>query len=206
MKTAYDERGIPYPPLHPPIVYAALAKQILDDYCVSEGVCLDIGSGVGLLGIELARRTRLDVVLVDIRKDVLVGGLRNAEYFKVRDKVFAVQADVHRLPFRPNAANLIVSRGSIPFWRDRVEAFKEIYRVLSDSGVAFLGGGLSRNIPEKVRVELRERIRRWFSSPDGRKYDPPEGWKAEEWLRKAGIRKFRVILEDPGKWIEFRKR
>ena len=200
------EEDVPYPPLHPLIVYEALAKQVIEDYGVKEGFCLDIGSGVGMLGIELARRTRLDVVLVDIRKDVLLGGLRNAEYFGVRHRVSAVQADVHSLPFRPDAAELIVSRGSIPFWRDRVKAFREIHRVLAGSGVAFIGGGLSRNLPEEVRVELRERIRRWFSSPEGRKYDPPERWKAEEWLRKAGIMRFRIILEDPGRWIEFRKR
>lgn len=199
-------QGPPHPPLHPLIVYEALARQIVEDYGVMEGFCLDIGSGVGMLGIELARMTRLDVVLVDIRKDVLIGGLRNARYFRVGDKVSAVQADVHHLPFKSDVASLIVSRGSIPFWRDRVEAFKEIHRVLADSGVAFIGGGVSRNLPERVKAELRERIRRWWSSPEAKRYDPPRRWRLEEWLRKAGIRRFKVISEDPGRWVEFRKR
>jgi len=196
---------IPYPPLFPIIVYQTLAQQITESRRVKDGLCLDVGSGVGMLGIEIAKITQLEVLLLDTEKNLLIGGLRNAEHFRVRERISAIQADVHNLPFRPDSLNLIVSRGSIPFWKDRIKAFKEIYRVLAANGVAFIGGGLPKNLPEKLRKNLEKRIKDFFSSPRGRKYSPPERWRLHEWLKKAGISQFKIIKGCPGRWIEIIK-
>jgi len=158
-----------------------------------------------MLGIEIVKITQLEVLLLDTEKNLLIGGLRNAEHFRVRERISAIQADVHNLPFRPDSLNLIVSRGSIPFWKDRIKAFKEIYRVLAANGVAFIGGGLPKNLPEKLRKNLEKRIKDFFSSPRGRKYSPPERWRLHEWLKKAGISQFKIIKGCPGRWIEIIK-
>ncbi|MBS7611982.1 class I SAM-dependent methyltransferase [Candidatus Bathyarchaeota archaeon] len=210
---ASEEESIPQPPIHPSTIYKALAKHIVENYGVEEGLCLDIGSGVGLLGIELARLTQLKVLLLDVDRKALVGGLTNAKHFKVEGRVSAVLADAHNLPFKPNSVNLVVSRGVIPFSKDRVKMFKEVYRVLVEHGFALIGGGIHsgslKYLPEHSRERLREEVRmrmtRFFSSPQGRGYDHPDKWRLEEWLREAGIRQFRIISDDPGKWIEILK-
>ncbi len=202
---ASEEENIPHPPLFPLIVYQALAQQVIDECKIMEGLCLDLGSGVGMLGIQLAKLTQLEVLLLDIDRKALVGGLKNAEHFKVREKVSAILADVHNLPFKSNSVNLVVSRGSIPFWKDHVKAFREIYEVLARGGRTFIGGGLTKNLPEHVREELGERIRQFFKSPRGRHCIPPENWKLKDWLREAGITRFKMISDDPGKWVEIMK-
>ncbi|MEM2240303.1 MAG: class I SAM-dependent methyltransferase [Candidatus Bathyarchaeia archaeon] len=199
------EGDIPHPPLFPLIVYQALAQQIIEDCEILEGLCVDLGSGVGMLGIQLAKLTKLEVLLLDVDRNALVCGLENAEHFKVREKVSAIRADVHNLPFKPNSVDLIVSRGSIPFWRDHVKAFREIYEVLARGGRTFIGGGLTKNLPEHVRRKLGERIRQFFNSSRGRQYLAPEDWRIEDWLREAGITQFEVIRGDPGRWIEIIK-
>ena len=196
---------MPYPPLFPIVVYQTLARQITEGRKVRCGLCLDIGSGVGMLGIEIAKIAQLEVILLDTEKNLLMGGLKNAEHFRVRERVSAIQADVHNLPFKPNSLNLIVSRGSIPFWKDRIKAFKEIYRVLAANGVAFIGGGLPKNLPEKLRKDLEKRIRDFFSGPGGRGYSPPERWRLHDWLIKAGISQFKIIEGCPGRWVEIIK-
>jgi SAM-dependent methyltransferase len=196
---------LPSPPLFPLIVYQALAQKIIEECNIVEGLCVDIGSGVGMLGIQLAKLTQLEVLLLDVDKKALIGSLKNAEHFKVKGRVSAIRADVHNLPFKSNSINLIVSRGSIPFWKDHVKAFREIYDALVGGGRAFIGGGLTRNLPENVRRELGYRIRQFFNSPRGRQYPPPESWKLDEWLRKAGVAKFEVIQGDPGRWVKITK-
>jgi len=196
---------LPSSPLFPLIVYQALAQEIIEECNIVEGLCVDIGSGVGMLGIQLAKLTQLEVLLLDVDKKALIGSLKNAEHFKVKGRVSAIRADVHNLPFKSNSINLIVSRGSIPFWKDHVKAFREIYDALVGGGRAFIGGGLTRNLPENVRRELGYRIRQFFNSPRGRQYPPPESWKLDEWLRKAGVAKFEVIQGDPGRWVKITK-
>jgi len=200
-----EEENIPSPPLFPLIVYQALAQQIIEECKIVEGLCLDIGSGVGMLGIQLAKLTQLEVLLLDVDRKALIGGLKNAEYFKVKERVSAIRTDAHNLPFKPNSVNLVVSRGSIPFWKDHVKAFREIYEILVRGGKAFIGGGLTRNLPENVRKRLGDRIRQFFSSPRGRQYPPPESWRLDEWLREAGVAKFEIVQGDPGRWVKITK-
>ncbi len=42
-------------------IYPLLARQIFNDYKITTGICLEVGSGVGRLGIELAKLTSLKV-------------------------------------------------------------------------------------------------------------------------------------------------
>jgi len=200
-----SESQVPYPALFPPILYSSLADQIVDDYGIMKGVCLDIGSGVGLLGIELAKRTSLDVYLIDINRTVLDEAMANARHFGVPQEVKGLRTDVHHLPFNDEASDLIVSRGSLLFWKDLTEAIKEIYRVLVPSGIAFVGGGLHRYLPKGERKILKERITAHFESSRGKNVLPPAKWPVSKCLTEAKVEKFRIIRDDPGTWIEIRK-
>jgi len=52
-------------------VYPVLARQIVDDYGITTGICLDIGTGPGYLGLEIAKITKVIVYLADIDEKVL---------------------------------------------------------------------------------------------------------------------------------------
>ena len=201
---AVTNNRLPCPPIHPPIVYSSLTRQVIDDYGVTQGVCLDIGSGRGFLGIELARKTNLRICLVDIKRKMLEEALRNAEQASVAGQVMSLRADVHRLPFKSESVNLVVSRGSLFFWKDKAGGLREIHRVLSPSGVAFVGGGLGRYLPDEERRRLTEIIRKGFKSPCERRLRSPDQYR--EWLTEAEIENFRIIIDGPGAWMEIRKR
>ncbi len=73
-----------------------------------------------------------------------------------------VTGNVHALPFQDESFDLVVSRGSMPFWEDQEKAFLEIWRVLKPEGMAYIGVGYGSS-------ELREDIRKKLKKKDGEK-------------------------------------
>jgi len=109
-------------------IYSLLARQIVDDYKITKGICLDIGSGAGQLGIEIAKLTSLKVYLFDINTKVIPSASNNIRLAGISDRVSILQANVQQMPFGDNIVELIVSRGSIFFWDDKPQGLREIGR------------------------------------------------------------------------------
>jgi SAM-dependent methyltransferase len=138
-------------------VYAPLAEQIVTDFNLQEkeGIGIDLGSGPGTLILELCGRTRMHWINADINPHFFPHFYRQAQQRGFGHRVSAVYADACALPFRDNYADIIVSRGSFPFWQDKTRAFSEIYRVLKPGAVAYIGRGFSRNLPVASAKKIR---------------------------------------------------
>jgi len=138
-------------------VYAPLAEQIVKDFNLreKEGIGIDLGSGPGTLILELSERTRLHWINADINPHFFPHFYKQAQQRGFGHRVSAVFADAGALPFRDNYADIIVSRGSFPFWQDKRQAFSEIYRVLKPGAVAYIGRGFSRNLPVATAKKIR---------------------------------------------------
>ncbi|HDY89490.1 MAG TPA: methyltransferase domain-containing protein [bacterium] len=139
-------------------VYAPLAEQIVNDYNLSgeKGLGIDLGSGPGNLIIELCKRTgKMEWINADINPHFFPIFLKEAEEAGIRQRIKAIFADAEDLPFEDNYAEIIVSRGSFQFWKNRQLAFSEIYRVLKPGGVAFIGRGFSENLPVETARKIR---------------------------------------------------
>ena len=192
-------------------VYPPLAEQIVNDFDLREkrGTGIDIGSGPGDLIIELCKRTRrMHWVNADIDSRVFAGFLQRAQDAGFGGRVSAMQADVHELPFRDAFAEIVVSRGSFPFWKDKRKAFSEIYRVLKPEGIAFIGRGFSENLPLEVAREVRERQRKRGKEPV---YDVEKAAdELRQIMRSVEIKDYRIRIPQRGDvnygiWLEFRK-
>lgn len=182
--------------------YASVAKQIVNDYGVLEGVCVDVGSGTALLSIELCRRSNLRIYALEIAKSICRIACRNVENEGMADRIIPVLGDAHNLPFKDESADLIIGRGSYHYWKGKVLVFKEIYRVLKTGGVCFAGGGFGRYLTEKERnkmISIRERsLKR-----DAEIYRSPN--KLEKVLHEAGISNFNIVYDRTGLWAEIKK-
>ncbi len=186
-------------------LYPILAGQIIDECNVTDGVCIDIGSGSAKLAIELAARTNLTFYAVDLSRRACEIARKNIACANLNGRVTPVCGDVHFMPFENNFADLIVSRGSFLFWQSQVRAFREIYRTLKPNGVAFIGGGFGKDA--RVRDEIKKKLRVRFGEKEG----AAERFKVQlknvrSALREARISRFKVIKDSSGTWIKIIKR
>ena len=191
-------------------VYAPLAEHLVSKFDLGdkEGIGIDLGSGPGTLILELCRRTEMHWINADINPDFFPRFFARASELGLGGRVSAVFADAHALPFHDNYADIIVSRGSFHFWRDKTQGFREIYRVLKPGSVAYIGRGFSKNLPVETAREIRAKQGKRM------KYDVDE--MAEELRRVMAaleIETFKIHRPNPpasenvnyGIWVEFHK-
>ena len=114
---------------------------------LTSGVCLDIGTGSAALSIELSKITDLEIIALDAESEAIELAKENCVMHGVPDgRIRFVSAPVEKMPLPDESADLILSRGSIPFWENHVSAFEEIQRVLAPGGKAMIGCGFSRYV------------------------------------------------------------
>jgi ubiquinone/menaquinone biosynthesis C-methylase UbiE len=185
-------------------IYEYLAQQIIEDYKITEGRCLDIGTGVGMLGLEVGKRSSLQVYLLDIDPEGLLKAESNCRDFGLASRTCIVRAPVEDLPLIDSYFDLVISRGSIFFWKDRAKGLSEVYRVLKTGGVAYIGGGVSRLMPRDQAEEFVRwaRPRHHEQHPDWDDKNSLEIFKGL--LITAGIQNYSLSSEN-GTWIEIKK-
>ena len=141
-------------------VYKPLAAQITRDYDLADkpgGIGIDLGSGPGNLIIELCHLTSLHWINADINPHFFGHFYSEAEKHGVAHQVSAIFTDAQAMPFRDNYADIIVSRGSFPFWDDQHKGFCEVMRVLKPGGTAYIGRGFARDMPVEIARSIRSR-------------------------------------------------
>ncbi len=187
-------------------MYEPLARQMVQDYGLKYGVAVDVGGSCGAFSLALARQTQMKVYCLDIDVQAmrLCGVL--ADEAGLTGRVIPIEGDALHMPLRSNFADLVFSRGSLPFWSDQVQGLRECYRILKPGGVGYVGhGGFGRLLAPAEREKLvKWRLESFAKSK-------PEGWRGPgealpELAKKAGIKKYRLIKEpEVGWWLEFRK-
>ena len=201
--------------------YSTVAQDMIDFCGASSGrVWMDIGGGGG--GVSLALLERLpDCVMVSLDPDTeaLGRGLKAARERGFSGRVAAVVGSAERIPMPDGSVDVVVSRGSFYFWKDRAQGLREVWRILRPGGQAMIGGGLGSGYPQWARQEFIRR-RRASAAADGpeaaRKF--AEARSPETFRRlavEAGLTSFEVIGEgglgpdDPdsgiGIWLRFTK-
>lgn len=113
-------------------VYRGLAADVAS-VAPEGGVVLDVGTGPGVLLVEIARR-RPDLRLtgIDLSADMIAAAGRNLRKFG--ERADAQVADVTALPFEDGSFDLVVTSFSLHHWDDPEAAVPELARVLKPGG------------------------------------------------------------------------
>ena len=187
-------------------VYPVIAGQIKKRCGIKQGVCLDIGSGPAHLAMAMTRGTKLKIYALDFARHILKIAKKNIKVQGLEHKIKPVLGDVHRIPFQKNSVALIVSRGSMRFWKNKTLAFKEIVRVLEPGGKAYIGGGAgSAKLDAQIGIAMVKRGRQKDSRPK-KKYGKMHEVVFKNILRKAGAVRYEIINDDSGFWVYLEKR
>ena len=186
-------------------LYPYYAEKIVEATGVRAGICLDVGCGGGHLGLALAELTQMHLCLLDKSHEMIEQAQANIVARGLEARARTIGGIVQAIPLPAAAVDLVVSRGSIPFWSDLPLAFSEIRRVLRPGGHAYLGGGLG---PPEMREQIQQAAHRLDSGwrGGGHRMVPrhPEGLY-EVALQEARIEGFRVMRGEDGTWIHFQK-
>lgn len=184
-------------------IYPVIAEQVLAWSGIRDGLCLDLGSGPGLLSVALAEKSDLTVIALDA--DPAMARIAQETAAGRTDRVAPVTGDVHRMPVRDDTASLIVSRGSLFFWEDRVQAFREIERVLRPGGVAFVGGSFgTAALRDRIFAQMRRRNPNWDRDVARRSGEATHDQLRRE-LAASAVACSRIREEEAGFWVEIRK-
>jgi SAM-dependent methyltransferase len=180
----------------------ATAMQVIEDYGVLEGICVEVGSGTALFAIELCRRSHLKIAALENVEAINDVAGMNIENEGLEGRIIPVRGDAHNLPFGNACADLIISRGAYHCWHDKVGVFEEIYRVLKKDGIGLVGGGFGRSVTDADLERMRD-LRDRSLKDDAAAYSSPN--TLEEIIRKAGISHFHIMYDKTGLWSELRK-
>ena len=185
-------------------IYPVIAGQILEGTGICKGLCVDAGSGPGSLAIAIARISDLSVWSLDLSPHMTEIATENIREAGLSDRIRTINGDVQSLPFDDGSVDLVVSRGSVMFWKDKTAAFSEINRVLRPEGQAYIGGGFgTKELAEKIKRNPGEGRR-----GKGQRHGPPRDLNPENYhsaLAAAGIRNYDLRRDDSGFWINIRK-
>jgi ubiquinone/menaquinone biosynthesis C-methylase UbiE len=115
----------------------AAARFVVDRLKPFEGTVLDVGTGQGLLAIELARRG-VAVVSVDISEEEQHIGMLNAECEGLSHRITFQAVDAQRLPFPDGTFDAVATFDALHHLDDGPAVFREMRRVVRPAGKILL--------------------------------------------------------------------
>jgi len=95
---------------------------------------LEIGCGIGVGPVRMARKYGVRVMATDISEKMLDWARQRALEAGLTGQIEFRQADVRRLPFEDGGYDLVISESVLAFVRDKGQAIAEMTRVLKPGG------------------------------------------------------------------------
>jgi len=187
-------------------IYPLIANTIKIETQIHDGICLDIGCGGGHLGFALMEITNLDVIFLDNNKDALDITKKRSKDFGSGYSANTILGDVQNIPLKDECINLVVSRGSLWFWEDKKKSIEEIYRVLINDGIAYIGCGFGdegtkKQVYEKMtEIDGEDWSKRRKTFTDGNDVE-----FFSRILKEIGIKNFNIKDDEEGLWIIIKK-
>jgi len=97
---------------------------------------VDVGTGTGLLAVEIAKKGDIiqKITALDLSGNIIKTAKEYAQSERLDKDIEFICASGAELPFEDKSIGVIISNASLHHWVDPVRVFREIKRVLSDSG------------------------------------------------------------------------
>ncbi|MBN2721582.1 MAG: class I SAM-dependent methyltransferase [Campylobacterales bacterium] len=185
-------------------IYPVIAEQIKERTGITSGKCLDAGCGTGALGRAIAKITDLNITFFDQSNEMLelAKGYTNDENIGTRSTF--LQGDIHSIDLPSESIDIVISRGSSPFWDDWRKAYSEILRILKPGGMTYIGGGFGNvSLREEIVKTMNKNNPNWQNSFKAR--IKPERDALPGILAYLNPTSYEIINDDSGFWAVITK-
>ena len=173
--------------------FSLIADELSKLINFQRGIAVDIGTGLGELAKEVAKRhPGLQVIGIDISEKSLAIAKQRVKEINLSNLEFKVE-DAHRLSFSEDSVDLVVSHGTLHHFKDVSRILLEIYRILKPGALAYLSDlrrDVSEEIVKQVAINLAPKQAKAFVNSVQASYTPPE---LKEILLKLGIKNCEVF-------------
>ena len=96
---------------------------------------IELGTGPGHIIEELLKNKFKHIYGIDISLEMLIKAQkRNIS----NNKLQLINANVEKIPLKDESIDIIISRGSIFFWKNLEKALRELFRIFKDYGLIFI--------------------------------------------------------------------
>lgn len=184
-------------------LYPYLVSQIMEGYHRESGTVLELGPFSGGIAMELVRLyPEFEITIADESPEVVEYIEKKVSASGLAQGIAVKKTDLNNLAFSDCQFDLVVFRGAFFFLSSRENLLREIFRLLKDGGMAFVGGGYGKGVPKQLIDEicdesrvLNDRLgRRWLSIRE-----------LEEMIRRSKLASHCKIKEEGGVWLDIRK-
>jgi len=146
---------------------------------IQAGRVLEIGSGPGLIAIEIATLLPgVQVIGLDLSETMIDIAAGNARDKGVSARVAFREGNAAKMPFDDASFDWVISSGSLHHWQEPNHIFQEVHRVLKP-GCRALISDLRRDAPpdevQRFAAQIESRFMRW-----GLRHSFREGYTVEE--------------------------
>lgn len=180
-------------------IYPIIAEQIVAKTAIKSGKCLDAGCGTGALGRAIAKITNLDITFFDQSDEMLSLAKGYANDENIGNRSTFLQGDIHSIPLEDESVDIVISRGSSPFWDDWHKAYSEIIRILKPGGMTYIGGGFGNaELREDIVKTMSQRNPNWRNSFKDRL--KPERDALPSILASLNPIGYELVNDDSGFW------
>jgi ubiquinone/menaquinone biosynthesis C-methylase UbiE len=184
-------------------IYPYLASQIMESYQRDFGMVLELGPFSGGISMALARLyPKLNITIADESPEVLKYLRQEIATSGLAEKISVKKTNRGLLAFNSAQFDLIVFRGAFFFLNKEKYLLHEIFRVLRNGGIAFVGGGFGKDTPQELIDEIADESRVLNDSLGRHRVSIIE---LEEMVRKSGLTEHCKIEVRGGLWLNIKK-
>ncbi|MFC2008302.1 class I SAM-dependent methyltransferase [Chloroflexota bacterium] len=180
-------------------LYPYLASQIMEGYQRDSGAVLELGPFSGGISKELTKGYPGLSIIIAAESPAVLEYLRE-EMSRLSERINIVKTDLYHLPFEDSQFDLVIFRGAFFFLKE--DLLQEIFRVLKDGGMAFVGGGFGKGVPKELIDEIADESRQ-LNSRLGRRWVSIE--ELHEIVRRSSLTDRCQIVEEGGVWLHIRR-
>jgi ubiquinone/menaquinone biosynthesis C-methylase UbiE len=184
-------------------IYPHLTSQIVEYYQRDSGMILELGPFSGGISMALARLyPKLNITIADEPPEVLKYLRQEIARSGLSEKIGVMKTNRGLLAFQSAQFDLAIFRGAFFFLNNERYLLQEIFRILKDEGLAFVGGGFGKDTPQDLIDEIADESRLLNNRLGRHRVSIME---LEEMVRKAGLIEHCYIEERGGLWLNIKK-